>query len=133
MTVLGAVTAGRAAALGLMVDTCRITRGTPTSVFDPETGEYVTTPGEEIYAGPCRVKPRDNTDTVVDAAGDAVTLLPYIVSVPVDATEYLVDDLITVTASVLDPTLVGAELRVKQPLLGSLLTARRLGCEVNAG
>ena len=133
MSLLGAVAGGRAAALGLMVDACTIARGTDASVFDPDTGEYTSTPGQTLYTGPCRVKPRDNADRVVDAAGEPVTLLPYLVSVPIDTVQYEVDDRITVTAAALDPALVGLVLRVREPLAGSTLTARRLGCEVDAG
>lgn len=117
-----------------MQDTCTITRGSGSQVFDPAaTGQYVTTPGVTVYAGRCRVKPRDNADRIVEAGGQAVSLFPFVVSVPVDATVYQVDDLVTVTASLLDPALVGVELRVKQIASGSQITARRLGAEVNAG
>ena len=124
---------GRSAAVALMVDACTITRGNDTQTFDPETGEYVTTPGATVYTGPCRVKPRDNSDLVVEVGGQNVTLLPYIVSVPIEAVVFKVDDRVTVTASQLDPSLVGLKLRVKETIAGSHLSARRLGCEQDAG
>lgn len=124
---------GRAAAVALMVDGCVIARpagGAP--VLSAVTGGY-TQPTSQIYAGPCRVKPRDNADRVVDAGGQAVSLFPYVVSVPIGAERYEVDDLVTVTASELDPSLPGLVLRVQQVGAGTHLTARRLSCEVNAG
>jgi hypothetical protein len=133
VSALGAVRAGRRAAEALMADTCTISRGGGSTVFDPDTGEYVTTVGEAIYTGACRVKPRDNADQVVEAGGTNVSLFPYVVSVPVGAVAYEVDDLVTVTAGALDPALVGLVLRVRQISVGTHLTARRLGCEVDAG
>ena len=133
MTAASATLSGRAAAEALMSDACTVTRGTATQTFDPATGEYVTTPGAQVYSGPCRVKPRDNTDRVVEAGGQAVSLFPFVVSVPISATTFEVDDVVTVTASQLDPAMVGLVLRVKQIATGSHLTARRLGAEVDAG
>jgi hypothetical protein len=133
MSATTAIRRGRRAAEALMVDTCTITRGTGEQVFDPATGQYVTTAGELLYTGPCRVKPQNNADRVVEAGGQAVSLWPFVVSVPVSEVSFEVDDLVTVTASVLDPALVGKVLRVRQVALGSHLTARRLGCEVDAG
>lgn len=123
----------RGVTASLMTDACTITRGAGTSVLDEATGQYVRTPGALLYTGPCRVKPRDNTDRVVDAGGQAVSLFPYVLSVPVSSVDFDVDDVVTVTASALDPALAGLVLRVKQVAVGSQLTARRLGCEVDAG
>lgn len=133
MTASTAISRGRTAASALMVDACTITRGQGATVLDPNTGEYVTTPGPTVYSGPCRVKPNNPADQVVDAGGQAVTLLPFIVSVPVTATVYKIDDRVTITVSALDPALVGTVLRVRQTFAGSHITARRLGCEVDAG
>lgn len=115
-----------------MSDTCTVTRGSGGQVFDPATGEYVTTPGETVYSGPCRVKPT-GSDRVVEAGGQSVSLFPFVVSVPVGEENYAVDDVVTVTAAVSDPAMVGLVLRVRQVTVGSQITARRLGCEVNAG
>lgn len=133
MTAAGAVQAGRRAAEALMIDACTITRGAGSTAFDPNRGEYVTTPGATVYSGRCRVKPQDNADRVVEAGGTNVSLFPYVVSVPVDATAYQVDDLVTVTSAALDPAMQGLVLRVKQIAAGSQITSRRLGAEVNAG
>lgn len=133
MTAAGATLAGRRAAESLMTDTCTITRGGGGKVFDPAAGEYVTAPGEQVYSGRCRVRPRDNADQVVEAGGQNISLFPYVLSVPVSEVAFAVDDLVTVTASVLDPALPGLVLRVRQVNVGSQVTARRLGCEQDAG
>lgn len=129
MSAESATLSGRAAAAALMVDTCVITRGTSGTVYNADTDTYTATPGATVYSGPCRVKPRDNVDRQVEAGGETVTLWPYVVSVPMTATGIQLDDTVTVTAAGLDPDLVGLELRVRAVPLGSLLTARRLGCE----
>jgi hypothetical protein len=117
-----------------MFDACIITRAsTNAPVLNETTGAYTAAAATTLYTGACRVKPRDNADQVVDAGGQAVSLFPYVVSVPVSAVAYAVDDIVTITASALDPAMIGLSLRVRQPNLGSQVTARRLGCEVNAG
>lgn len=132
MTATSAVLQGRAAAESLMVDTCTIRRGV-VRTFDQATSSYVATGGTVVYTGPCRVRPRDNADRVIDAPGEQVTLVPFVVSVPVTDVGFEVDDEVTITASQLDPALSGAVMRVRQPVVGSQLTARRLGCELDAG
>ena len=150
MTAEATTLAGRAfAEQALLVDACTVTRGTPTQTFDPATGEYVTSPGVSVYTGPCRVKPRDNTDRVVEAGGQSVSLFPLVVSVPIltapeglsdadradwyrDNTPAL-DDVVTITDARQDGAMVGLVLRVRQIAFGSHLTARRLDCEQDAG
>lgn len=129
MSAESATLAGRAAAERRMVDACVITRGTSGKVYDAGTDTYTATPGATVYSGACRVKPRDNVDRQVEAGGETVTIWPYVVSVPMTATGIALDDTVTVTAAGLDPELVGLVLRVRAVPVGSLLTARRLGCE----
>lgn len=131
MTVRGAALAGQRAALSLMVDRCMIAADVP-PVYDPATDAYVTPPGAVRYTGPCRVKPRDNADRVVAAGEQTVSLWPYTVSVPLRARGVTVDDLLTVTSAGLDAGLVGLVLRVRDVPKGSLMTARRLGCELSS-
>jgi hypothetical protein len=113
-----------------MVDTCTITDGATQQVYDPATDAYITPPGATRYTGPCKVTARDNADRQVEAGAETVSLWPVVVSVPMSVTTVQVDDVVTVTASQLDPALAGARFRVRQVPTGSLLTARRLGCEV---
>lgn len=132
MSATGATLAGRVAAESLMVDACTITRATAGSTFDETTLTYSGGSSATLYSGKCRVKPRDNADRVVQYGERAVSFWPYIVSVPMSVTTVELNDVITVTASALDASLVGLSLRVREVLSGSHLTARRLSCEENA-
>lgn len=132
MTATSAVLQGRAAAESLMVDTCTITAGAATEVYDEATDTYVTPAGAVRYSGACRVKPRPHADRVVEAGAETVSLWPYLVSVPMGVTGVELDDNVIVTACALDPSLVGTRLRVRQVQQGSHLTARRLSCEVES-
>ena len=130
MTLAGLVADAREAAAALMTDACTITRGTGTRTYDETTDTYVVVPGPLLYTGPCRVKPRNNVDRVVEAGAQTVSLFPFVVSVPISSVHFDVDDTIVITASALDPALPGMRLRVRSPLEGSQISARRLGCEV---
>lgn len=130
MTAANATLAGRAAAEALMVDACTVTAQPAAQVYDPATDTYTTPAGTLRYTGPCKVKPRDNDDQVVDAGGQTVSLWPYVISVPMTVTDVDLNDVVTVTASLLEPAFVGRSFRVRQVLQGSFLTARRLSCEV---
>lgn len=113
-----------------MLDACMITNAAAVEVYDVATDAYITPAGASRYTGPCRVKPRDNTDRVVVAGEQATSLWPFVVSVPMAVVGCEVDDVVTITASSADPDLVGLKLRVRQVAQGSSITARRLGCEV---
>lgn len=130
MTVTSATLAGRTAAERIMLDACTITDAAAGQVYDPATDSYVTPPGAVRYTGPCKVTSRDNADRQVEAGAETVSLWPVVVSVPMTVVGVEVDDVVTVTASALDPGLVGARFRVRQVPSGSFLTARRLGAEV---
>jgi len=118
-----AVLAGRREAESLMVDACTVTRpGEP--VTDPDTGNVV--PGETfVYAGPCKVQQTISQASNPEAAGHAFTVQDSRVDFPVSAGPLLVDDVVTVTSSVLDPQLVGTEFRVIELFHKSMATAQR--------
>jgi hypothetical protein len=127
--------AGRRRAEALMVDACTITRRdkAATGVMDQGTGIYSTVAQLPVYAGKCRLKGGSPIDHVKIAGEQPVTHARFILSLPVDATQYKVDDTVHITASALDPSMVGLLLRVRVIEPGSHITARRLGCEVNEG
>jgi hypothetical protein len=126
-----AVLAGRVEAEALMVDACTITRVTGLGSINETTLAYTPTTST-IYTGKCRVKPRDNADRVVQYGQEAASFWPFLVSLPMSTTTVDLDDLVTITASALDASLIGKVLRVREVLAGSHLTARRLSCEENA-
>ena len=66
---------------------------------------------------------------VQTAAGDRATMTrDFVVHLPVSVTAVQVDDVVTVTASALDPGLVGLALTVAGEARGTHVTARRLAC-----
>lgn len=129
MSSTAATLAGRLAAEAIMQDSCTITAGAAEQVYDPGTDAYVTPAGASRYSGACRVKPQD-AGREVEAGAETVSLWPFLVSIPMSVTGVELDDLVTITASPLDPSLVGLVLRVRQVAQGSHLTARRIACEL---
>jgi hypothetical protein len=121
--------AGRRAAAALMVDACTISRPDAEGALNETTGQRTPSAGAQVYAGSCRVKVQATADRVVEAAERPVSLRTYDVSVPITVTDVHVDDVLRITASVLDQALVGLRLRVVDVAKGTHLTARRLVCE----
>lgn len=133
MTTTPGLSRGRAIAERLMVDTCTIARVSAGTDFNDTTGGYSGGSSTPVYDGACRVKPKDNADRVVQFGEQAVSFWPFLVAVPMSVTGVQLDDVVTITASESDPSLIGVQLRVREVPSGSQLTARRLGCERNAG
>jgi hypothetical protein len=116
---------GRAAALNLMQDACTVRHRSGSSV-DPETG--VITPTLAVgYSGPCKIQqsaPAGNPSEVGEAAvfvGQLTLHLP----VTDDTAAVQPDDLVTITACVLDASLVGKTFKLRGPAHKSYATARR--------
>lgn len=131
MTAESALAAGRDAALALMDDVCTVVRPNSTGhTTDPATG-VVTYAGATIYTGACRVQMLQGTrgDALEQAAERAISVQNAIVSLPITAVGIRVDDVITVTASTLDPDLVNRVYRVVAMTHKTFLTARRLICQ----
>lgn len=117
---------GRAHAVRLMTDACTITRVTGTTIAN--NGDTTPTTST-IYAGPCRVRPRQTQDRMVEQGGTEVGVGDLVVSVPITATGITPGDIVTVTASTYDETLVDRVMTVLGALHGSQITARRLSCQ----
>lgn len=105
--------------------------------FDKDALNKTVTPFPAYATGPARVQvlPALQQDKVVDE-DDQVTTVGYRVSVPVDATDYQVGNLGTVTDVEVgngDPTLVGRVLTVVAIERGSLVFERDLICTDNLG
>lgn len=128
MSAESAVLAGRVLAEQQMVDACTIRRPDGTEVTDPNTGNVV--PGEaDIYSGKCRVQnraPRARTPV----AGEVIWPEHLVeLQIPVGVVGIRVGDVALMTASSLDPDLVGRRFRVTSPAHKSQATARRMLCE----
>lgn len=115
---------GRARAEAGMLDACVIERRSGSTV-DPETGVIVPT-FVTVYSGKCKVQQETavtNPSTVGEAA---VFISEPRLHVPMSATGLLPNDRVTITASVLDPDLVGKVGRLQGPWDETFTTARRL-------
>ena len=127
MSAESATLAGRAAAELLMVDVCTITRATGATVTDPVTGVVVDAVAA-IYSGRCRVQSRALTSQQA-AAGEAVyEIVPYELHVPMAVVGVRSGDFALITASALDPDLVGRSFRVESNSHKTYATARRFRC-----
>ena len=123
MSAVDAVLDGRREAESLMLDMCTVSRlGEP--VTDPETG--VVTPGETfVYSGPCKVQQTISQASNPSAGGHQFTVQDVRWDTPVTAGPFLVGDVVTMVASVLDPQLVGRAFRVIETFHKSGATAQR--------
>ncbi len=114
---------GRAAAEALMADAVTIQRRTGETT-DPDTGVVAPTYAT-VYAGKAKVQAAQFSGSP-STVGEAELLIAQMqVHIPMSATGVTSDDLVTVTASALDPELVGKTFRVRGASHKSYLTARR--------
>lgn len=123
----------RPTATSTMTSVCDVTRaGTGEGTYNPGTGQTTPPAGTTVQLDvPCRIQ-AEIRDYVVDAGDEPVSFHRYLVTLPYDVAQVLVDDLVTVTASE-DAQLVGKSLRVRDVLFGSLQWERDLRCEMNEG
>ncbi len=113
-----------------MVEACTIAHPGGAATFDPNTGAYTDPAGTVFYTGPCEVQVSDGvTAQDSEAGGTELTVLRLMVKIPVAVEGVVIDDVVTVTASLLDPDLVGRVFRVTAGHAKSFLTARRLQVE----
>lgn len=125
MTAYSVTQRGRAFAQSLMIDACSIQHPIG-STTDPTTGQVVKT-YTTVYTGPCRVS-HEGAPSGQDVAEAHLAVLNPVVSVPATVTGVAEEDLLTITACVLDPEMVGKKFRVKGPVHYTYLTSRRLHC-----
>lgn len=112
-----------------MVDTCTVHRpGLP--VTDPNTG--VVAPSLTLIYGPnspekgkCKVQQTISQASNPAAGGHSFTVQDSRVDFPVSAGPLMVNDVVTMTASVLDPQLVGRTFRATEVFHKSYATAQR--------
>lgn len=114
---------GRLAAESLMLDACTVHRpGAP--VMNPDTGA-VTASLTLVYTGKCKVQRTVSQASNPTAGGHSFTVQDSRVDFPVSAGPFAVSDVVTVTASTLDPQLVGRVFRVVELFHKSYATAQR--------
>lgn len=111
-----------------MFDTCTITRpGAGKGTWNEETGTYDTIPPALVYTGKCKVQTRDVQVATTDVAGREAFVVEWTLHLPIDGSgDVQQGDTATVTASALDPALVGRKFVIQGPHVGTAKTARRL-------
>jgi hypothetical protein len=115
---------GRAAAEALMVDACTIQHRTGQTT-DGELGR-VTPTYATVYTGKCKIQRAAAAVSPTDVGQASLLVGQLEVHVPASVTGVVGDDRVTITASVLDPALVGAVYTVRGIPEKTFLTARRL-------
>lgn len=105
-----------------MVDACTVQRPGP-AVTDADGN--VTPSLTPVYTGRCKVQQTISQASNPTAGGHQFTVQDVRWDTPVAAGPFLVDDVVTMTASVLDPQLVGRVFRVIETFHKSGATAQR--------
>ena len=102
-----------------------------TETFDPDTGEYVTTPGATIYDGPCQVQVTGPTARDATVGEQEIVVERVIGKIPWDAVAIPVGSVGEITA-VGDGSgsVVGNRYRVTGSHAKTYNTARRLPAEL---
>lgn len=112
--------------------TCTIRHpGGVRGAFDSSTGTYPTTPNTPHYSGECRVEILQGADGTVEAAGEILTSIGYLVVVDLDtSTEVQVGDVVTLEGPFVngDPALVNRSFQVKAFSRGAMPWQRNLIC-----
>lgn len=111
-----------------MVDQCIISRPSE-PVTDPETGN-VTETTTEVYAGRCKVASKDSATATPDSAGASFVVVSRQVHIPAGAADVQDGDVVTVTASLLNPFGVGKQYRVEGFEPDTYETAARLPVKI---
>lgn len=112
-----------------MVDTCTITAPGAGTTFDPNTGEYVTTPGATVYEGKCQVQVPSSIPQDVTAGDQLVVIERITVKIPWDADAVPLNSVVTITAVAgVSGADVGTRYRVTGNHDKTFQTATRLPC-----
>jgi hypothetical protein len=123
---------GRAAAARLMVDTCTIVLEDAEPVYDEATDTYTYDASSTVYTGACKVQSARAMAATPEAGAELLAVSRRELHLPITTASAAVrpDMVATITASSLNPGLVGRKFRLSD--LGdekSLATARRFGVE----
>jgi Family of unknown function (DUF6093) len=125
MSASVALAAGRAFAEQQMTDACTIDH--PTGLVTDQTTGVVTPTYSSVYTGVCKIQGAMSASAAQVGGANLAILSPY-VHVPITVVGVVEGDVVTITACVNDPELVGHVFRVLGPDHKSNATARRLQC-----
>lgn len=123
-----------------MDDTCRITRtGADTGPIDDETGDVIAPGSSTVYdstttgfegrelGGRCMVRTGNLTASSVGEVGNEdIATLDHQVTIPWDAPQIRIGDVVEVLTSRRDPQLVGNRFAVDRIKVGTMIVSRRL-------
>jgi hypothetical protein len=123
MSIQAAVARARQLAETLMVDACTITRQTGETTG---AGGVITPTTSTLYTGKCRVQFKPMQGNGADVGEAYLLLVRREVQLPMSVTGLLEGDRITITASALDPDLVGKVYVVRDVEAKTHLSARRV-------
>jgi hypothetical protein len=124
MSALLAAQRGQAAAEALMQDACTVEH--PTGESTGPGGVVTTTYAAAYYTGRCKVQIKAETGSDKEV-GEALRIVSRrVVSLPMSVTGVLEGDRITITASVLDASLVGKVYTARDVEAKTFQTARRV-------
>lgn len=141
MSVDSVLRAGQRAALRLMTDTCRITRpGEGDGPFNPDTGQYDDPLPITVYEGICRIPPRGTATTTAAPAGEqSFQAGEYPFEIPVEGAGHVAGEevrpgqAVKYLTSKHNPTLVGREFGIVDPVFQSQPTRLRFKIKTNVG
>jgi hypothetical protein len=122
MSIEAALARGRAAAENLMVDACVIKRKTGETTVGGVVSPTLTT----LYIGKCRVQIKSEAGAGQNVGEAYLVVERHEVQLPITVTGLQEGDSITITASALDPDLVGRVYVIRDVLRKSHLTSRRV-------
>jgi hypothetical protein len=121
MSIETALARGRAAAEALQVDACVIKRRTG----ETTSGGVITPTWSTLYTGKCRIQTRQLEGQGRDVGEAYVVLERREIQLPITATGLQEGDQATITASALDPDLVGRVYTIRTVTSKTHLTSRR--------
>lgn len=127
MSIGSTLARAQRAAEALMVDACSVKYADGSS-FNESTGREEPTYVVR-FSSRCKIQSRDLDSVERDAGGHESTAIRVTLHLPVSAGLVAVDDVVTVTACVFDPQLVGRSFRVLAPVGKSFASARRVEVE----
>lgn len=115
----------------IMLDSCTITRdpaGVIDDVLDPVTLQLSkpVDDAETIYSGICLVSPATTMERTTETTGRLISGRRYGVRIPIAAPAVSPGDLVKITDSERDPSLIGRELRVESITRQTLGVTRQI-------
>lgn len=129
MTLQATIQSGRRMAAAMLLDEGTITRPVSAPTFDPLTGELTTSTGDVVYEGPCRIRMPFAIEQTVIFGEELATRTRFIALFPWDIPAVAIGDIVHVTESD-DPHISSRSFRVVSVPSSTVLTHRKLGCEV---